>query len=164
VDIVAWLRGLGLPQYEPAFRDNDIDEELLPTLTEADLREIGVASLGHRKRLLAAVAALAGTADARPTATAPAPSLPSPGQWAERRQVSVLFCDLVGSTALAVRLDPEDLRKVMAAYRRRAAEVVRRWEGHVAQYTGDGRWCVIRGRWFLRSRSREYRVGSPVAG
>jgi len=78
VDIAVWLRDLGLPQYERAFRDNDIGEELLPTLTEADLREIGVASLGHRKQLLAAIARLAATADARPPTTPPAASNHAP--------------------------------------------------------------------------------------
>src|SRR4051794_37156013 len=100
MDIVAWLRDLGLSQYEQAFRDNHIGAELLSALTEADLREIGVASLGHRRRLLGAIAGLAGTADTRPRAADLADPEPAPGPRAERRQLTVLFCDLVGSTEL----------------------------------------------------------------
>jgi class 3 adenylate cyclase/tetratricopeptide (TPR) repeat protein len=153
VDITAWLRGLDLTQYEQAFRDNHIGAELLPTLTEADLREIGVASLGHRRRLLAAIAALAGNAaEAGPHAPGPGAATPHAagaaaatatdsapaGPQAERRQLTVLFCDLVGSTVLAARLDPEDLHRVTTAYHRGAAEVIGRWGGYVARYMGDG--------------------------
>ena len=101
MDVAEWLRGLGLGQYAPAFRDNDIDGEVLRRLTGEDLRELGVRSIGHRRRLLDAIASL-GAAE-----TLPAPIV-TPG--AERRQLTVMFCDLVGSTALSARLDPEDLR------------------------------------------------------
>jgi predicted ATPase/class 3 adenylate cyclase len=139
VDIGAWLRGLGLGQYEGAFRDNDVDAGLLPTLTADDLRELGVASLGHRKRLLAAIAALAARAGPRaPVLPAPAPP-PAPAEaQAERRQLTVMFVDLVGSTALSTRLDPEDLRELIGAYHRRVAATVDRCGGFVAKYMGDG--------------------------
>ncbi|HYI84154.1 MAG TPA: adenylate/guanylate cyclase domain-containing protein, partial [Acetobacteraceae bacterium] len=155
-DVAAWLHGLGLGRYEAAFRDNDIRADVLPELTAEDLREIGVATVGDRRRLLAAIAALRGpapsshhpadepppTAQAAPTATA-APGDAGAGQGAEghgaeRRQLTVLFCDLAGSTALSARLDPEDLREVMAAYHRAVTEAVRKQGGHVAKYLGDG--------------------------
>jgi len=109
LDIGTWLRGLGLEQYEVAFRDNDVDAEVLPELTAEDLTNIGVTSVGHRRKLLAAIAVLGYEAPARAEA--------------ERRQLTVMFCDLVGSTALSARLDPEDLREVIAAYHRAVAGV-----------------------------------------
>jgi class 3 adenylate cyclase len=116
VDAGAWLRGLGLGQYEQAFRDNDVDADLLPTLTAEDLRELGVASLGHRKRLLAAIAALVPPADPQPPAASPVPTPPSSSAepQAERRQLTVVFVDLVGSTALSARLDPEEMSEVLS--------------------------------------------------
>src|SRR6202023_273770 len=136
MDIAAWLQGLGLERYVPAFRDNEIDWEVLPKLTSEDLREIGVAAIGHRRKLLDAIAALGATV---PTAAVtPAPSdAPAPTD-AERRQLTVMFCDLVGSTELSARLDPEDLREVIAAYHRAVADVVRTFDGFVAKYMGDG--------------------------
>src|SRR5438270_11666541 len=142
MDVVEWLRGLGLEQYVPAFHANDIDEEVLRRLTSEDLRELGVTSIGHRRRLLDAIAAL-GTAEALPT-PCPHPNPPPlagegrVGAEAERRQLTVTFCDLVGSTELSARLDPEDLREVIAAYHRAVAEVVGRFDGFVAKYMGDG--------------------------
>jgi class 3 adenylate cyclase len=136
MDVVEWLRGLGLEQYVPAFRDNDIDGEVLRGLTTDDLRELGVASIGHRRRLLDAIARLV---DGQRSAEAsPAPSAAAVSSEAERRQLTVMFCDLVGSTGLSARLDPEDLREVIAAYHRAVAEVVRRFDGFVAKYMGDG--------------------------
>jgi class 3 adenylate cyclase len=131
LDIGTWLRGLGLEQYEAAFRDNDVDAEVLPELTAEDLISIGVTSVGHRRKLLAAIAALG---NEPPTAAAAPPARAE----AERRQLTVMFCDLVGSTALAARLDPEDLREVIAAYHRAVAEIVAGFEGFVAKYMGDG--------------------------
>jgi class 3 adenylate cyclase/predicted ATPase len=125
VDIAAWLRGLGLEQYEAAFRDNDIDPEVLPSLTADDLAGLGITSIGHRRKLLKAIAAL----PTERSAAVPA---------AERRQLTVMFCDLVGSTELATRLDPEDLREVIAAYHRTVTDVVRSFDGFVAKYMGDG--------------------------
>lgn len=137
MDVAAWLRGLGLGRYETAFRDNDVDAAVLPSLTAEDLKELGVSSIGHRRRLLDAVAALRGAGGGPPTAP-PCAAAPGGADGAERRQVAVLFCDLAGSTALSARLDPEDLREVMAAYHRAATEAVRREGGHVARFLGDG--------------------------
>src|SRR6202166_4410278 len=105
MDIAAWLRGLGLEQYAPAFRDNDVDGDVLPELTSDDLISIGVTSVGHRRKLLAAIASLGATSPAAEL-TAPSRTSPAPAD-AERRQLTVMFCDLVGSTALSARLDPE---------------------------------------------------------
>jgi formyl-CoA transferase len=133
MDLAEWLRGLRLEQYVPAFRANDIDEEVLRRLTGEDLRELGVNSIGHRRRLLEAIAAL-GTAEAPP---APTP-VPIAASEAERRQLTVTFCDLVGSTPLSVRFDPEDLREIVGAYHRCVADTVGRFAGFVAKYMGDG--------------------------
>ncbi len=136
LDVAHWLRGLGLGQYEAAFRDNDIDAEVLPELTADDLISIGVTSVGHRRKLLAAIAALSAKAPGGPVAAAPGGALTSPD--AERRQLTIMFCDLVGSTALAAQLDPEDLREVIGAYHAAVAEEVGRLGGFVAKYMGDG--------------------------
>src|SRR5499425_2109468 len=136
MDIEAWLQGLGLERYLPAFRDNEIDGEVLPKLTSEDLREIGVAAIGHRRKLLEAIAALGASA---PTAAVRAAvSDASAPADAERRQLSVMFGDLVGSTALSARLDPEDLRAVIGAYHRCVTAVIERGGGFVAKYMGDG--------------------------
>src|ERR1700726_4898316 len=132
MDVADWLRKLGLEQYEPAFRENEIDERVLPSLTAEDLRDLGITLVGHRRRLLDAIAALGTTAPA-----AASPNAPTSAS-AERRQLTVMFCDLVGSTALSARLDPEDLREVVAAYHRAVADVVRSLDGFVAKYMGDG--------------------------
>jgi class 3 adenylate cyclase len=133
MDVAEWLCGLGLDQYVPAFRANDIDEEVLRRLTGEDLRELGVTSIGHRRRLLDAIAAL-GTPEA-PLAPTP---VPVAANEAERRQLTVMFCDLVGSTPLSARYDPEDLREILGAYHRCVADVVGRFAGFVAKYMGDG--------------------------
>ena len=139
MDVVVWLRSLGLGQYEAAFRENEIDERVLPSLTAEDLKELGVAALGHRRMLLDAIAALRGDTNATPAATpGPAALNASPRDTAERRQVTVIFSDLVGSTALSARMDPEDLREVISAYQKCVAESVRRFGGFVAKYMGDG--------------------------
>src|SRR6266481_9422650 len=110
IDVASWLRQLGLAQYEPAFRDNEVDGDVLPDLTADDLIGLGVTLIGHRRKLLSAIAALGAAAPA-PTATPASgpPPAPAPAQ-AERRQLTVMFCDLVGSTALSTGMDPEDLR------------------------------------------------------
>src|SRR3984957_19204690 len=133
MDIAVWLRNLGLQQYEALFRENDIDAEVLSDLTDADLEKIGV-SLGHRKRLLKAVAALAGPAAPLPAAT----PIPPVADAAERRQLTVMFSDLVGSTALLARLDPEDMREVIRAYQDACSGAVARYDGFVAKFMGDG--------------------------
>jgi class 3 adenylate cyclase/predicted ATPase len=130
MDVADWLRKLGLEQYEPAFRENEIDERVLPSLTAEDLRDLGVTLVGHRRRLLDAIATLGAAVSAPPYVPAPA--------VAERRQLTVMFCDLVGSTALSARLDPEDLREVIAAYHRVVAEVVTGFDGFISRYMGDG--------------------------
>jgi len=139
MDIGGWLRSLGLERYEAAFRENEIDETVLPSLTAEDLKDLGVGIVGHRRKLLDAIAVLRAYASAKaPTAEAP-PTLPkSPQDTAERRQVTVMFSDLVGSTALSARMDPEDLREVIAAYQKAIAATVQRFGGFVAKYMGDG--------------------------
>jgi hypothetical protein len=109
-DVADWLRQLGLDQYAPAFAANDIDGEVLPELTADDLVGLGISSIGHRRKLLAAIAALRREAEIAPVSAAITSS------EAERRQLSVMFCDLVGSTPLSARYDPEDLRDVIGAY------------------------------------------------
>jgi class 3 adenylate cyclase len=131
MDIAGWLRGLGLEQYEPAFRENDIDGDVLRRLTAEDLRDIGIASVGHRRRLLDAIKAL----PADTTATLAARNIPT---GPERRHLTVMFCDLAGSTALSSRLDPEDMRELLAAYHAAVAAAVAGFEGYVAKYMGDG--------------------------
>ena len=128
MDVVVWLRSLGLGKYEAAFRENDIDETVLPGLTHETLKELGVASIGHRVKLLDAIAALRSDASGKTPSvdaatTSAAPSAP-PEDRAERRQVTVMFSDLVGSTALSARMDPEDLREVISAYQKCVAETV----------------------------------------
>ena len=135
MDVGDWLRSLGLGQYESLFRQNDIDAEVLNELTEGDLEKFGV-SFGHRKRLLKAIASLGSTETAvKPAAPA---ARQSSTDAAERRQLTVMFCDLVGSTAMSARLDPEDLRSVIAAYHRCCAALIERNGGFVAKYMGDG--------------------------
>jgi class 3 adenylate cyclase len=135
MDVVEWLHGLGLEQYAPAFRDNDIDGEVLRRLTGEDLRELGVTSIGHRRRLLDSIASLGDRQRTREELPASAPA--AAGE-AERRQLTVMFCDLVGSTALSTRFDPEDLREMIGAYHRCVANTVARFAGFVAKYMGDG--------------------------
>jgi class 3 adenylate cyclase len=142
VDVVVWLRSLGLGKYEAAFRENEIDEAVLPSLTHDTLKELGVIAIGHRLKLLDAIAALrseaggkASVADVATTSSAPSAS---PEDRAERRQVTVMFSDLVGSTALSARMDPEDLREVISSYQKCVAETVGRFGGFVAKYMGDG--------------------------
>src|SRR6516164_5513754 len=130
MDVAAWLKGLGLERYAAAFRDNEIDWQVLPSLTADDLKDIGIAAVGHRRRLIEAIAALR-----LPAAAAPAP--PSLA-GAERRQLTVMFCDLVGSTALSASLDPEDLRAVIGAYHHTVGKTVAGFDGFVAKYMGDG--------------------------
>ena len=136
MDLGGWLRSLGLERYEAVFRDNEIDADVLHDLTDNHLREMGVA-LGARLKLLKAIAALSPRAE--PASRTPAVALASLAvDAAERRQVTVMFSDLVGSTSLSVRMDPEDLREVISAYQKCVAETVHRFDGFVARYMGDG--------------------------
>src|SRR5216683_5828241 len=136
IDVASWLQQLGLAQYEPAFRDNEVDGDVLPDLTAEDLIGLGVTLIGHRRKLLSAIAALGAAAPA-PALTATPASVPAPAQ-AERRQLTVMFCDLVGSTALSTGMDAEDLRDVIASFQNRCSAAIRRYDGFVAKYMGDG--------------------------
>jgi len=133
--IEEWLGSLGLSEYANRFAENRIDLSILQDLTDQDLKDIGVV-LGDRRRILRAIAELTGTISATPQLAAAPES--KPRDEAERRQVTVLFSDLVGSTALSARMDPEDLRELISAYHKCVAEAVRRFGGFVAQYLGDG--------------------------
>src|SRR6516162_3382171 len=138
--ILDWLEKLGLGQYAKRFAENDIDFDVLNDLTDQDLEKIGVASLGHRRKLLRAIANIKGVEQITPAvavAAAP-PATPRAADSAERRQVTVMFSDLVGWTALSARMDPEDLRELISAYHTCVAGAVRRFGGFVAQYLGDG--------------------------
>jgi len=135
VEIAKWLHGLGLQQYERAFRENAIDDAVLPELTADDLKDLGVSLVGHRRKLLAAIAAL--RRESRPEPRAGTGGI-ADTSIAERRQLTVMFCDLVGSTALSTRYDPEDLREIVGAYHRCVADTVARFAGFVAKYMGDG--------------------------
>jgi class 3 adenylate cyclase/predicted ATPase len=132
--ITNWLRELGLGQYAQRFAENEIDVSVLGHLTDQDLKEIGI-PLGHRRKILSATAEIAGAALASEVASRTASKAPD---TAERRQVTVMFSDLVGSTALSARMDPEDLREVITAYQRSVAETIHHFDGFVAKYMGDG--------------------------
>jgi class 3 adenylate cyclase len=139
MDLGGWLRSLGLQEYETVFRENAIDETVFSDLTDQDLEKLGVL-LGHRRKLLRAIASLKNADNASsaiPTSVAPRGTL-IPQDAAERRQITVMFSDLVGSTALSARMDPEDLREIISAYQKRVREVVLRFGGFIAKYMGDG--------------------------
>src|ERR1700688_1113446 len=140
MDLRDWLRSLGLERYEVAFRENEIDETVLPSLTAEDLKDLGVGIVGHRRKLLDAITALRTNATAKDPFGEAVSSPPNATteDRAERRQVTVMFSDLVGSTALSARMDPEDLREVISAYQQCVAETVQRLGGFVAKYMGDG--------------------------
>jgi hypothetical protein len=149
LDIDGWLRGIGLPQYAEMFRANDIDGELLGRLTNDDLKDIGVASFGHRKKLLEAIGELGSTPRATrasppvvpvpiPATVAPPPMSASAEAAGERRYLTVMFCDLVGSTGIAAKLDAEEWRDLVGAYLDAASTAVTAMGGHVAKKLGDG--------------------------
>jgi class 3 adenylate cyclase/tetratricopeptide (TPR) repeat protein len=131
--IAEWLASIGLSEYTDQFVENAIDPSVLCDLTEQDLKDLGVL-LGHRRKMLRSIAELRG--GVLPAAPTRAKSMPREG--AERRQLTVMFCDMVGSSALAVRLDPEDLRAVIGAYHACIADIINRNEGVIARYMGDG--------------------------
>lgn len=143
-DLAAWLTSYDLGAYAETFARNEITLQDLPLLSDADLRELGL-PMGPRRRLLAAMApsttsattAIAGAGPENPVATDPAPQVDA-ARRAERRQLTVMFCDLVGSTDLSEKLDPEDLREVVRAYQKTAEDVIHQFGGHIAQYLGDG--------------------------
>src|SRR5499433_2994115 len=132
-EIADWLEKLGMSEYTQSFAEHRIDVSVLRHLTDQDLKDIGI-PLGHRRKILAAIGELTGTAPATPKFAGTEPGADA----AERRQVTVMFSDLVGSTALSARMDPEDLREVISAYQKAVSEVVRRFDGFVAKYLGDG--------------------------
>ena len=135
MDVGGWLRGLGLGQYEEKFRDNKIDADLLPRLTVDDLKDIGVSVVGDRRRLLDAIAAIAAAGPGSPTKSTPSKDRQAS---AERRPITVMFCDLVGSTSLAAKLDAEDWRNLVNAYLDEASAAVTGFGGHVLKKLGDG--------------------------
>ncbi len=144
---MVWLRSLGLGKYEALFHENDIDDTVLLTLAAEDLKELGVTSFGHRRKLLDAIAALRNDASVRPPPVAAAPARPS-GETptavpvaeavGERRHVTVMFCDLVGSTGISAALDAEDWRDLVGAYLDATSAAVTEMGGHVAKKLGDG--------------------------
>ena len=155
MDVAQWLRNLSLDEYEALFRENHIDGSVLSALTTEDLKELGIASVGHRRKLLYAIAALrAGAAAVRPTSNV--------ATEAGRRQLTLMFCDLVGSPPLASRFDPEDLRDIFRAYHRTVTEAIVRFDGFVAKYMGDG---VLAYFGYLQAREDDAeRGGSRGAG
>jgi len=141
LDIGEWLRGIGLEQYEAAFRDNEIDGDILRTLTADDLKDLGVTMVGHRRKMLTAISEL--SVPSAPPPKIPEPASPAPTaelahDMAERRQLTVMFCDLAGSTAMSACLDPEDMREIIRTYQDACSGVVARYDGFVAKFMGDG--------------------------
>jgi SAM domain (Sterile alpha motif)/Adenylate and Guanylate cyclase catalytic domain len=143
MDVGVWLRNLGLGQYEATFRDNEIDSAVLPKLTVDDLKDLGVAMVGHRRKIMSAIEELNAESVAQPDAMealptqAPLPVSAGP-DGAERRPITVMFCDLVGSTSLAAKLDAEDWRNLVNAYLDEASKAVSGFGGHVLKKLGDG--------------------------
>jgi class 3 adenylate cyclase len=159
MDVGEWLRGLGLGKYEETFRVNAIDADLLPQLTDVGLKDVGVSALGDRRRLLNAIAALVGarpSVDLSISESKPAPS-EGPAVSAERRPITVMFCDLVGSTSLAAKLDPEDWRNLVSAYLDEASKAVRALGGHVLKKLGDGLMALFGYPQAQRRRARSSR-------
>ena len=134
-EIADWLEKLGLGRYAKVFAENDIDVSVLPHLSDQDLKDLGV-SLGHRRKIFAAINK--GIATLQPLAEIERPEDAKIPEAPERRYVTILFSDLVGSTALSTRLDLEDLRDVIAVYQRCVEETVRRFDGFIAKFMGDG--------------------------
>src|SRR5271163_4028409 len=137
MDVGDWLKSLGLGQYLALFREHEIDAEVLPELTDADLEKFGV-PFGHRKRLIKAIAKFGNAASEQPEAAPPLPAAPLGDASAERRHLTVMFCDLVGSTTISASLDAEDWRNLVSAYLDAASEAVTQMGGHVAKKLGDG--------------------------
>jgi class 3 adenylate cyclase len=135
MEVASWLRSLGLERYEAAFRENDVGADVLCDLTAEDLEGLGVAAIGHRRRLLVAIARLR---DGAPQAVRQTDDHLASRSAGERRQLTVMFCDLVGSTALSEKLDPEELRSLLHDYRTLCGDVIARYDGFVARYVGDG--------------------------
>jgi SAM domain (Sterile alpha motif) len=149
MDVVVWLRSLGLGKYEAVFRENDIDETVLPSLTHENLKELGVASFGHRVNLLDAIAALPKDESVQTAAafTRPSPAtltaVPVAEAVGERRHITVMFCDLVGSTSISAALDAEEWRDLVGGYLDAASAAVTEMGGHVAKKLGDGLMALL---------------------
>jgi class 3 adenylate cyclase len=165
LDVASWLRNLDLERYEPAFRENGVSAEDLCHLTAEDLDGLGVTAIGHRRRLLVAIAALR-SEDPSPgdpirLSSGPLSNLGSSESTAERRPLSVMFCDLIGSTALSARLDAEDLREIIRTYQACVAATIQQFDGFIARYVGDG--VLIYFGWpeAPRDRRRTRREGRP---
>jgi class 3 adenylate cyclase/predicted ATPase len=141
MNIVEWLRALGLERYQATFRENDVTGELLPNLTAEDLKDLGISSVGHRRQLIEAIGELrrkdAPADEPVQFSISPSENAGSP-ETAERRPLSVMFCDLVGSTALSSQLDPEDLREIIRSYQGCVATTIQHFDGFIARYVGDG--------------------------
>jgi class 3 adenylate cyclase len=148
-DAAEWLESIGLAEYAQRFAEHAIDVSILRDLTDQDLQALGVL-LGHRRKMLRAIAELEVTSAIAPAAPAAKPER-RPSDEAERRHLTVMFCDLVGSTALSTRLDPEDMRRVVASYHGAIGSVIGRYQGMIAQYMGDG---VLAYFGYPRSRMR----------
>jgi class 3 adenylate cyclase len=146
MDVGEWLKSLGLERYEAAFREDGVTADVLRHLTADDLKELGVTTVSHRRQLLVAIAALRPgepPPESPPQVSTnppipPTDSLTASETTAERRPLSVMFCDLIGSTALSARLDPEDLREVIRNYQARVAATIQQFNGFIARYVGDG--------------------------
>jgi class 3 adenylate cyclase len=136
--IAEWLERLGLSEYAQRFAENDIDFTILSDVTDQDLEKIGIASLGHRRKLLRGIATLKNIEKGTSAMAVGSSAAPLTLDSAERRQVTVMFSDLVDSTALSARMDPEDLRELISAYQKCVAETVHQFDGFVARYMGDG--------------------------
>ena len=139
-DVAQWLGELGLGQYAAAFHDNDIEFKLLPRLTDEQLKELGVNSMGHRMKILAAIEKSSGQpgeslAGLEPSDDAKEPTIAQRVD-AERRQLTVMFCDLVGSTTLSTKLDPEDLQEVITSFQDKCLQTIKRYDGFIARYIG----------------------------
>ena len=137
-DVRTWLAGIGLSQYADAFEANDVEMDLLNGVDDQMLKDIGVTSAGHRLRIRNAIAKLVPTADVKANANSAVAPPDVAAASGERRQLTVMFCDLVGSTALSEKLDPEELRSLLHAYRTLCGDVIARYDGFVARYVGDG--------------------------
>ena len=132
MNVADWLRQIGLEQYIQLFAEQDISAEVLPHLTADDLKDLGIAVVGHRRRLLVAIEALRGAATPDDTRA------PGSGSASERRQITVLFCDIVGSTPLSTQLDPEEFRDLLSAFQLNVTAAVTATGGYVARVIGDG--------------------------
>src|ERR1700684_2769512 len=137
-DVRTWLAGIGLGQYADTFEANDVEMDLLNGVDDQMLKDIGVTSAGHRLRIRNAIAKLAGASDIEVNSNSAVVAPDVAAASGERRQLTVMFCDLVGSTALSEKLDPEELRSLLHAYRTLCGDVIARYDGFVARYVGDG--------------------------